>query len=90
MELFYLCKVLDFGTANENLCDKFHHVILKGSKFIKCQYFQKIKEHKQKIHYNLLSDEIYVYPTEIMSPLVNLGDDLTLSIHEYQWLSDCI
>ena len=42
------------------------------------------------MHYNLLSDEIYVYPTEVMSPLVNLGNDLTLSRHEYQWLSDSI
>ena len=44
LELFYLCKVLDFGEATELLKDKNKNVIEKGSKFIKCQYYQKIKK----------------------------------------------
>ena len=90
MELFYLCKVLDFGIANENLIDKYNHVILKGNKYLKCQYFTKISEKKGKYFYKLLPDEIYAYPTEVMSPYVNLGVDSSLSINEYQWLSDSI
>ena len=31
-------------------------------------------------------EEVYVSPTHVMSPSVNLQDDLTLSIEEYQWL----
>ena len=41
LELFYLCKVLDFGIADENILDDYNHLIPKGSKYIKCQYYQK-------------------------------------------------
>ena len=40
-ELFYLCKVIDFGVAKSNLIHKFNHKIPKGSKHITCNYFQK-------------------------------------------------
>ena len=35
-------------------------------------------------------DKVYVYPTQVMSSLINLQDDFTLSIEEYQWLMDSI
>ena len=35
-------------------------------------------------------DEVYVDPTQVMPSLVNLKDDLTLSVEEYQWLMDSI
>ena len=90
LELFYLCKVLDFGEATELLKDKNKHVIEKGSKFIKCQYYQKIKETRKGVQYELLDGEVYVLPTQVLSPLVNLDSECMLSMEEYQWLSDCI
>ena len=85
-----MCKVLDFGVALEQLSDNYNHVIEKGEKYIKVQYFQKDQEFKSKVRYKLLMDEVYVYPNLVMSLLVNLKDDLTLLIEEYQWLMDSI
>ena len=85
MELFYLCKVIDFGVASENLIDKYNHAIPVGSK-----YLAKVMEKKNKYFYKLLPDDIYVCPTEVMSPFVKLEADLSLSVSEYQWLSDSI
>ena len=36
LELFFLCKVLDFGVANEDLFDSYNHVITKRCKYIRC------------------------------------------------------
>ena len=47
-DLFYLCKVIDFGEAEGTLVDKFDHVIERDMKFIKCQYYQKEKEIKER------------------------------------------
>ena len=44
LELFYLCKVKGFGIAQENLIDSLNDINFKGSKFIKCHYFEKYKE----------------------------------------------
>lgn len=41
LELFYLCKVFDFGVALEQLSDKYNHPIKKGEKYMKGQYLQK-------------------------------------------------
>ena len=43
LELFYLCKVVDFGTATEQLKHKFNQVITIGSKYIKYQNYQQKK-----------------------------------------------
>ena len=53
LELFYLCKVIDFGVAIENMVDEYNHIIPQGSRYIECQYYQKQKETKSKIHYKL-------------------------------------
>ena len=34
LELFYLCKVVDFGIADKNMVDDYNHLIAKGSKCI--------------------------------------------------------
>ena len=57
-ELFYLCKVLDFGEATKLLKDKNKHVTEKGSKFIKCQYYQKIKETRKGVQCELLDGKV--------------------------------
>ena len=53
LELFYLCKVLDFGIADENMIDDYNHLIPKGSKCIKCHYYQKRKESRSGIRHKL-------------------------------------
>ena len=63
LELFYLCKVLDFGIADKNMVDDYNHLIPKGSKYIKCQYYHKQKESHSGIHYKLFPKIVYVLPT---------------------------
>ena len=46
-ELFYLCRVLDFGVALDDLCDKYNHKVPKGTSYIKCQYLERICEKKE-------------------------------------------
>ena len=57
LELFYLCKVIDFGVAIENMVDEYNH-IPQGSPYIECQYYQKQKETKSKIYYRLLPKNV--------------------------------
>jgi len=89
-ELFYLCKVIDFGVAPENVTDKYQHNVPQGSSFIKCQYLEKMFEKSKSVKYKLLPDFVFIYPAEVMSPMVPLKEDLSLSTSEYQWLSDMI
>ena len=77
-ELFYLCKVVKVGVATEPIADKFNHFIESGSKYVKCQYFEKIKEKRSKICYKILPDITYVLPYQVMNPMVNLND------HQYE------
>ena len=90
LELFNLCKVLDFGIADKNMIDDFNHLIPKGSKYIKCQYYQKQKESRSGIHYKLFPKIVYVLPTHVLSPLVNLDENNILKMDECQWLCDSI
>ena len=73
LELFFLCKVLDFGVANEDLFDSYNHVITKVCKYLRCQYYQKTKESNGKVHYKLLPKNVLAVPTEVLSPFVNLN-----------------
>ena len=90
LELFYLCKVLEFGVAVEDMQDDYNHTVLKGSKFIKCNYLKKKSEKKGRIAYKILKKTVLVLPTEVMSPMVHLDEKLSLSAAEYQWLADSI
>ena len=84
--LFYLCKVKEFGIAQENLIDSLNHIIPKGSKFIKCQYIEKYKGKQQKIMYKLLPETVLVLPTQVLNPVVELDEDGSLSMENYLWL----
>ena len=88
LELFYLCKVIDFGVAIENMVNGYNHIISQGSR--ECLYYQKQKETKSKIHYKLLPKNIYVFPTQVLSLLVNLIENNVLMIEDYQWLCDSL
>ena len=90
LELFYLCKVFDFGIADKNMVDDHNHLISKGSKYIKCQYYWKQKKSPSVIHYKLFPKIVYVLPTQVLPPLVNLDENYILKMDEYQWLCDSI
>ena len=81
-----MCKVKEFGIAQENLIDSLNHIIPKGSKFIKCQYIEKYKGKQQKIMYKLLPETVLVLPTQVLNPVVELDEDGSLSMENYLWL----
>ena len=62
---FNLCKVLDFEIADKNMVDDYNHLMPKGSKYIKCQYYQKQKESRSGIHYKLFPKIVHVLPTQV-------------------------
>ena len=72
------------------MVDDYNHLILKGSKYIKCQYYQIQEESRSGIHYKLLPKSVYVFPTQVLSPLVNLDKNNVLKMDEYQCLCDSI
>ena len=82
--------MLDYGVASETFEDTYHHVIPEGRDYIKCQYLEKKIERKNKKTYKLLPNEVIVLPPQVMSPLVPLKEDLSITFGEYQWLSDMI
>ena len=82
--------MIDFGVAIENMFDEYNHIIPQGSCYFECQYSQKQKETKSKIHYKLLPKKVYVFPTQVLSPLVNLIENNVLMIEDYQWLCDSL
>ena len=89
-EMFYLCKVLDTGIASEKMVDESNHNIDIGTQFIMCQYFEKVKEKRSYLSYKILPQIVYVLPSQVMNPMVNLNDNLELPIDEYQWLLDSL
>ena len=71
-ELFYLCKVLEFGISLTVQNDKYNHTMPVGASFMQCQYLERLEEKKRKVFYKLLPDVVFVFPAEAMSPLVPL------------------
>lgn len=51
-ELFYICTVLDFGTAAEDMVDTYNHHISMGTKNIPYNYLEKQSEKKSRIIQN--------------------------------------
>ena len=80
-ESFYLCKVLETAVANEEIVDTCnHHLNIRG-KFIKCNYLEKVKGKRLFMLYKILSQIVYVLPSQVMNPIVNLSDNLELPIY---------
>ena len=70
--------------------DKFNHIILEGSQFMKCNYLEKTDERKGYVHYKVVKGVVFILPEEVFCPTVCLLDDLTLSTADYQFLCDMI
>ena len=97
LELFYLCHVLDFGVATEDLKDENNHRIGKDCPYILVNYYEMKanSEFSKQGHmvYRSTSTPVYVYPPQVMSPSVNvtfIGSNVHLACDEYQWLCDSI
>ena len=96
LELFYLCKVIDFGVATKDLRDENNHQIGEGSSYILVNYFEKNPNsefRKGNIIYKLIPKPVYVHPTQVMSTNVTvtcIGSSMHLAKSEYQWLGDSI
>ena len=56
---------------------------------MKCQYYQKDKENKKGVSYVLLPGQVLVLPFQVLSPFVNLEDNVLL-MDDYKWLYDSI
>ena len=61
-----------FESTTENIIEEYNHVVPEGSKFMKCQYYQKEKEQRFGIHYKLLPKSVYIFLTQVLFPLFNL------------------
>ena len=51
---------------------------------------KKKKDSQSGIDYKLFLKIVYVLPTQVLSPLVNLGENNILKMDEYQSLRDSI
>ena len=61
----------------------------RGEKYLSCNYLEIISEEKKFICYKKCTSQVVVLPGEVLSPFVNISEDLKLSLEEKQWLSDC-
>ena len=92
-EQFYLCKVVKFGVAEEQLRDGNNHVVEKGFPYLQVHYYE-VKSNiikKPNVIYRCLPKLVYVLPTQVMFPKVNvtyIGSDIHVARDEYQWLCD--
>ena len=89
--LFYLSKVLSWETATESISNANDHSILKGMKYVKVNYLEKVKEKKSLVYYKLFTNkEICVKPEQIFYPDAPVSAELTLNTKDYKLLADCI
>ena len=87
-ELFYICKVLETCIAEEDDVDEYGHTVRKGETYLKCHYLSHIKEKKKVHYYKELYTPVHVNPKQILSPFVNITNELTLSLAYYQFICD--
>ena len=90
-EPFYLCKVIAKQKAVGNVIDTSGHSAIDGGEYFVCHYLRKKREVQiLKAWDKLVSEKkVIVHPLQVMSPFVNLSDNMFLSNEEYQFLSDC-
>ena len=83
----YLCKILDVRTAEETVQDNY---IEKDTKYLICNYFEKVKERRGMVQYQLLDGKVFVHPCQVAVPFVGMGDKHCLTVAENQFIADCI
>ena len=86
---FYLVAVNEMVKNSQvEKYDIFQHCVIEGDNYISCHYLDIEFEKKNFVQYRRCKSEVYVLPGEVLSPFVNIGDNLQLSMDEKQWLSD--
>ena len=72
------------------ICDDNEHRITKGSKYLKCKYYEKYSETKGFVTYKLSNSEIYVLSYQVVCHYIAMDKLGRVSTSEYQFLCDCI
>ena len=85
---FYLCVVLSSSIASEHMSDAYEHHVLKGEKYLVCNYLRIVKEHRGYTEYEKMDRKVFITPKEILMPYVQMSDNYELSNEEKQWLED--
>ena len=62
----------------------------KDLNVFKASTIKNKKESWSGIHYILVPKGVYVFPTQVLSPLVNMDENNVLKMDEYQWLCNSI
>lgn len=79
-ELFYVCKVLKCGIAEDKMLDNSGHSIKKWQKYQECYYSEKFKEVRGKVQYKLVKDVVFVLPRHMLYPCLGISHDLIVSL----------
>ena len=93
MELFHICEIQEKSIATDDLVDFYGHIIQKEAKFLTGVYLEKKDAHRwsNRIYYKKHKKDVYIYPAEVFVPNVSIDDnELSMSLAEYQFLSDSI
>ena len=88
--MFYLCKVVGIEISQKRITDDYNHTIPEGLTYLLCNYLEKVSERRAYIKYKLLPKVVFVLPSQVMNPIVEMNANLQISIEEYQWLLDSV
>ena len=83
---YFLAMVEAVKKAESDMFDMHNHFIRKGHKYLSCHYLTAKKEYKSYFQFVKQTSKVLVYPAEILSPFVEISDDLKLDMDEHQWL----
>ena len=86
---FYLVAVIEVVKDSKvDTFDAFQHCIVQGDNYLSCNYLDVDFERKKFVQYRMCKSTVFVLPGEVLSPFVNITDNLQLSMDEKQWLCD--
>ena len=86
---FYLVSINEVvRNSPVDAFDCFNHCINKGDNYISCVYLEIDTVTKRYVKYRRCSSKVFVLPGEVLSPFVDISEDLVLKMDEKQWLDD--
>ena len=92
LELFYLCKVVDFGRASEDMMDRNKHVVLTGQPYIKVQYCEQKSTKGGFIAYKVTSHRSLIYikiKINVSFTFCIRGNVSRISLQDYVYTPKC-
>ena len=88
-ESFYLVCVFEIVRDSPvDAYDCFNHYINKGDNYLSCCYLEIESKTKRFVKYRKCTSKVFVLPGEVLSPFVDISEDLVLKMDEKQWLDD--